>query len=88
MSIINRIEVLGHSSATEGLASFIDTAIIHHLSEEIIEQTIALRKIIKIKLPDAIIAATAITHGHRLITRNVRDFKNIAGLEVIDPYQI
>lgn len=88
LSVINRIEILGHTSASEDLAIFLDTAIIHHLTDEVIEQTISLRKIKKIKLPDAIIAATAIVHGHGLITRNTSDFQNISGLEVIDPYQL
>ena len=34
---------------------------------------------------DALIAATALTHRHAVVTRNVRDFSN-AGLEVIDPW--
>ncbi|OOQ59289.1 type II toxin-antitoxin system VapC family toxin [Mucilaginibacter pedocola] len=88
ISVINRIELLGHISATEDLAIFLDTAIIHHLTEEVVEQTISLRKIKKIKLPDAVIAATAIVHDHILITRNIRDFQNISGLKVIDPYNI
>lgn len=32
--------------------------------------------------PDAQIAATALTHGLTLVTRNVRDFDGIAGLQV------
>ena len=39
----------------------------------------------KIKLPDAIIAASALTHGLRLMTRNVDDFK-ATGVELINPW--
>lgn len=88
ISVINQIEVLGHPSATDELAAFLDTAIIHQLTPDIIKQTIELRKIKSAKLPDVIIAATAMVHGYDLITRNTRDFKNIPGLIVIDPYQI
>ncbi|RYU91135.1 type II toxin-antitoxin system VapC family toxin [Mucilaginibacter terrigena] len=59
-SVINQIEVLGHPSATEGLSNFLDTATIHQLTEDVIKQTIELRKFKSAKLPDVIIAATAI----------------------------
>jgi|GEM_PF-1092567 len=63
VSIINRIEVLGHESATQMLTDFMDLATTHQVSETVANQTIALRKMKKIKLPDAIIAATALVHG-------------------------
>ena len=31
---------------------------------------------------DALVAATAVHHGHALLTRNVADFRLFAGLEV------
>lgn len=39
----------------------------------------------KIKLPDAIIAATCIVNGLEIITYNAKDFENIVGLKVIEP---
>jgi predicted nucleic acid-binding protein len=50
-------------------------------------QTIAIRKSNKTKLPDAIIAATALVNELTLITRNTADFKNITGLNLLDPYK-
>jgi predicted nucleic acid-binding protein len=35
---------------------------------------------------DSLIAATALTHNMKLVTRNVADFKSIAGLEIINPW--
>jgi toxin FitB len=35
---------------------------------------------------DALLAATALHHGHRLVTRNESDF-GIAGLDVVNPWQ-
>lgn len=35
---------------------------------------------------DSLIAATALTHNMKLVTRNVVDFKSIAGLEIINPW--
>ena len=55
------------------------------LSEAVEKQTIILRKANKIKLPDAIIAATAIVHNLTLVTHNSDDFKNILKLKVLNP---
>lgn len=37
---------------------------------------------------DALIAASAIVHNHKLITRNVKDFELINGLEIINPWNM
>lgn len=42
-----------------------------------------LRRNVKIKLPDAGIAATALNIGAPLLTRNLRDFEKIPKLKVI-----
>jgi predicted nucleic acid-binding protein len=39
----------------------------------------------RVEMSDALIAATALEHGLELVTRNVRDFKGIAGLRLHDP---
>ena len=39
-----------------------------------------------IEIPDAIIAASALVHNLELITRNVKDFKDIPHLRVRSPY--
>ncbi len=44
-----------------------------------------LRSKYKIKLPDAIIAATAIYYNSPLLTFNIRDFKKIKELKIISP---
>lgn len=41
-----------------------------------------IRRFYSIKLPDSIIAATALLTGTALVTRNTRDFKNIPNLIV------
>jgi len=85
ISIINRIEVLGHESATQDLTDFMDLAFTYQLTKEVEIETIKIRKYKKIKLPDAIIAATALVYDLTLITRNTADFKNIENLNMIDP---
>ena len=53
-----------------------------------VDLTIALRKEYKIKLPDAIIAATALANDLTIVTNNIKDFSNISGLQLINPYSI
>ena len=81
ISFINKIEVLGHPSADKELREFIGLANVYDVTEEIIEKTIEIRRSHKTKLPDAIIAATALVGNLTLSTRNVSDFKNIPGLK-------
>lgn len=70
------------------LERFLATANIYPVETVIAQQTILLRKARKIKLGDAIVAATALVHGLVLVSRNLDDFKNISGLQVIDPWQL
>jgi len=65
------------------LATFRQLAV----TSEVAERAVAIRRTLKIKLPDAIILATAQVDGRTLVTRNTRDFKNgMAGVRV--PYKI
>lgn len=41
----------------------------------------------KIKLPDAIIAATALANNKILVTRNVDDFMKVKSLEIFNPFE-
>lgn len=92
ISIIVKIEVLGYSDAPNKMAAledFISDATIFPLDDAVTQKTIELRRLHKkLKLGDAIIAATAICHNLTLISRNVSDFKNIAELTVIDVHLI
>jgi predicted nucleic acid-binding protein len=59
----------------------------YQLTPAIVEKTIELRKAYKIKLPDAIIAATALVNKLTLISRDTNDFRKVKGLKVIAPYK-
>ncbi len=90
VSVITTIEVLGwrghdekSRASAEGLLACMSEI---PLSTSVVQQTISLRSHYSIKLPDAVIAATALTHGLKLMTRNQADFKNIAELPVVDPF--
>ncbi len=89
LSVINRIELLikpGTAVEEAALQRFIRSCGLLPLDEPVIQQTIRLRQRHRIKLPDAIIAATALVHGLALVTRNTADFKAVAGLQVLDPH--
>ncbi|MBK8390809.1 MAG: toxin-antitoxin system, toxin component, PIN domain protein [Saprospiraceae bacterium] len=43
-------------------------------------------EIYNVLLPDAIIAATALTYNLVLISRNTSDFSKITDIEIIDPF--
>ena len=90
ISIVTRIEVLGYHrlSAEEesGLLGFLSRVETHALDDSVAARAITLRQERKMGLGDAIIAATALVHGLRLVTRNVDDFKHIAGLELSNPF--
>ncbi|HEY5405509.1 MAG TPA: PIN domain-containing protein [Ginsengibacter sp.] len=58
------------------------------INTEIIHTCINLRKSKVIKLPDAIIAATALVNDITLTTRNISDFKNIPGLKIVNPWEL
>lgn len=90
-SAITRLELFGYPglSADEEKAL---TAVIEELAEvavssRTIDAAIQLRKHTRIKVPDAIIAATAIEHNATLITRNENDFKNIKNLALHNPWR-
>jgi predicted nucleic acid-binding protein len=92
ISVISRMELLGWTNAGNEqlmiLQEFVGASAIYNLDEDVIVKAIELRKAHKIKLPDAIIAATAIVYDLTLITRNVYDFKNISDLKKIDPHKV
>ena len=89
VSVITKIEVLGFNALAEDyqlLEDFMGDVDLIELTAAIIERTITIRKLYKTKLPDAIIAATALVHDFTLITRNTNDFKNITGIKLHNPY--
>ena len=90
ISVITRIELFSKKiddAETQTLTGFVQFANVIGLDEPIIQQTMRLRQQRRLKLPDAIIAATALVRGLTLITRNVSDFKGIPGLAVLNPHE-
>ncbi len=88
-SVISRIEVLGfeQSEAADTKAKrFLSRLIELPLTSEIAERTIILRKRFRIKVPDAIIAATALEYSLQFVTRNQDDFVKVEDLRLINPF--
>ena len=85
-SVITEMELLGtpNLSANEKskLKSLLSDCIIFQFSDDIKNITINIKQRKKIKLPDAIIAATAIHYNLPLISAD-KGFKNISGLTLI-----
>ncbi len=89
VSVVTKIEVLGFNTQPQHykiLSDFIKDTIVFDLTENVVTATIEIRKKHKAKLPDAIIAATAVVYDLVLISRNTIDFRGIRGLLSIDPH--
>lgn len=89
ISVITRLELLCWKTNFESefwIKEFISNTKIIPLSEEVIENCVQIRRTTRIKLPDAIIAATALTFQYTIITNNTKDFENIEGLKSLNPY--
>jgi len=86
ISFITQIEYLGYNDIPKSSEEFIALAEVIEIDKVIIQNCIGLRKKHKIKLPDAIIAATALVHNLVLMTNNEKDFAEIQNMTVVNPY--
>ena len=90
-SIITKIEVLGWNKHTEESYKMTDNLLkygtIIPVDEAVATHAIHLRRKTNIKLPDAVIAATAISLSATLVTRNCKDFNSITEIEIINPFE-
>jgi toxin FitB len=86
---VTKIEVLGFKEILPPEEQFFRTYFSAlsalDLTDEVIEKAIGIRQSKKIKLGDAIIAATALVHDLELLTHNTDDFRTITGLVLSDP---
>ena len=90
-SVITEIELLCWKTAKKKdikvLQEFISKSHVFGLEKDVKLKTVEIRKKHKIKLPDAIIAATAIVQESVFLTRNVKDFKGIEELRLLNPHE-
>lgn len=92
ISIITEIELLSWpkiSTAEIGsISEFLSNFESIGLTEEIKIVTIQLRKSKGLKIPDAVIAATALTQAVPLLTNNLKDFEKVDFLKILDPMNL
>ena len=90
ISQLTWIEVMvgADDAATEpGLRALLAGFAVLPVDDAVAEETVRLRRARRLKLPDAIIFATARVHGRELVTRNTKDFPpGTPG--VVVPYQL
>ena len=88
ISIVTKIELLGWEPPNKDHMAIVESLVrkstIVPLTDLIAEKAILIRRTRKIKLPDAVIAASAILDDYTLISRNDKDFKGIANLSYMN----
>ncbi|MEO8737574.1 MAG: type II toxin-antitoxin system VapC family toxin [Edaphobacter sp.] len=89
ISLITWMEVMAGapSDQEQATALFLGTFINVAVTPAIARQAVQLRRQTKLKLPDAIILATAQVEKRVLLTRNTKDFKDDR-LSVLVPYRL
>ncbi len=89
-SAISLTEVLGYEGITPEDEQLFETLFSHlqalPVSEAVLRKAASLRRGRKMKLGDAIIAATALESGCELVTRNEQDFRGLEGLHIVNPF--
>jgi predicted nucleic acid-binding protein len=89
ISVITKMEFLGFKKHTEKSfkesSKFLENADVIGLDDEIVDIVISLKREINIKLPDAIIAATAKKNQWTVVTRNDKDFEGTE-LKIYNPF--
>ena len=83
-SVITRAELYAGNSATEMVNRLLSPFRELPVDRAIAERAGRIRRETGTKLPDALIAATAIEHGLSVATRNRSDFEKVRGLRIRD----
>lgn len=89
VSIITWMEVMVGADAdlVEPTRRFLEGFDVVALDDKIASQAVALRRAHRIKLPDAVIWATARATGRLLVTRNTKDFP-VGDPAIREPYAL
>lgn len=87
LSVVTEIELLSWKtdpSVENLIKQFLDNSKIFSLNDEIVQRCVDFRRLYSIKIPDALIAATASEENLVLITKNIKDFSKIKGLRMLN----
>lgn len=89
VSFISQLELLGYPgldvTERDKIKQFLDECTIIDINEGIKQQVIEIRSLLRVKLPDAIIAASAIFYDLPLISAD-KDLKKVKNLGLIVYY--
>ena len=81
-SVVTRAELFAGTSATELVATLLAPFRELPVDRAVAERAGRVVRKSAVRLPDALIAATAIEHGLGLVTRNRKDFARIRGVRL------
>lgn len=89
ISFITKIEMLcfeiDDKDVKKKIGEFLDEIEVISIDDEIVDQTIKYRKSMKMKVPDAIICATAKVRGLTFVTADKSLTKKLKGIKLISP---
>ena len=81
-SVVTRAELFSGNTATELVNVLLGPFREVDVTRSVAERAGRLRREVGVRLPDALIAATAIENRFSLFTRNISDFEKIRGLRI------
>ncbi len=81
-SVITRAELLAGNSASDAVNLLLSPFREIPVDRAVAERAGRVRREAGTRLPDALIAATALEHGLGLVTRNRKDFENVRQLRM------
>lgn len=81
-SVVTRAELFAGSAATQRVATLLAPFREVPVHRAVAERAGRIRRESGVRLPDALVAATAIEHRLGLVTRNRRDFEPVRGLRL------
>ena len=84
-SVVTRAELFAGSSATDLLSQLLAPLRELMVARVVAERAGRVARDVGIRMPDALIAATALEHRLSLVTRNRRDFERVRGLRIRTP---
>jgi predicted nucleic acid-binding protein len=84
-SVVTRAELFSGTTATDGVSRLLAGLREVAVDRAVAERAGRIRRETGIRLPDALIASTALEHRLTVITRNLKDFQPVRGLRVRAP---